>query len=803
MLQYEKDHIAKIRPYLPECCVLLKKNGKFPLDGPCSIAAYGSGVRRTVKGGTGSGEVNSKYYVTVEMALMAEGFTVTTGEWLTAYGKKYAEAKRAFRKTLSAQAKEQHSIAAMFAMGAVMPEPEYELPLDFSADAAVYVLSRICGEGADRKNVKGDFMLTDSEVRDILALNENYEKFMLVLNVGGPVDLSPVADVGNILILSQLGVETGFALTDILLGEASPSGKLATSWTSFDGYCPEVDISGSDDSVYEEGVYVGYRYFDSAGKKAMYPFGYGLSFSEFRYGSVKTAVNGSKISISARVTNKGAFPASEVLQLYVSSPAGEIDKPYQDLAGFARTKVLEPGKSQTVSIGFDMRDLAVYDEDYSRLILEKGGYVLRLGNSSVKTAPVAVLCLEEETVVRETEHIVNYVPHSDKVYTCERPEEDLSKQPVFTLDPAALVQEALKADSRVLRETDRMSDEQLARLCTGSFAEGFGAISIIGSAGKNVCGAAGESVSMEGIPPIVMADGPAGLRLSRSFYRDEKGLHDLSGTGLPESVLDVLPEISKKVMGIGKKPSIPEGAAVEHQYATAIPIGTAIAQSWDLEFARICGDIVGDEMQRFGVQLWLAPALNIHRSVLCGRNFEYYSEDPLVSGKMAAAITKGVQSHEGCGVTIKHFAANNQELNRLNSNSSVSERALRQIYLKGFEICIKEAAPCAIMTSYNLINTVHSSESRGLIEGFLRSECGFEGLVMTDWVISILSAFGEHKYRGADAACVARAGGDIFMPGSKSDFEDILKARQDGSLTRQQLKLNASRVIKTARKLRP
>ena len=801
MNDYEKKHISMIRPYLPECCVLLQKNGAFPLDGPCRIAAYGNGVRNTIKGGTGSGEVNSKYYVTVEMALADEGFEIVDKEWLRSYDEIRSMAKESYRKAITAEAKKQLSIEPFLTMGGIMPEPEYELPLDFSADAAIYVLSRISGEGTDRQAVKGDFMLTDTEVRDILALNEGYEKFMLVLNTGGPVDLAPVADVGNILVLSQLGVETGFALTDILLGKASPSGKLATSWSSFPDYCPDVDISDPDDSFYREGIYVGYRYFDSVGKRALYPFGYGLSYTDFRFGSVKTAVNGSIVSVSARVTNKGKFAGSEVLQLYVSSPAGEIDKPYQDLAGFARTKVLEPGRSQTVSISFDIRDIAVFDETWCRYLLEKGDYILRLGRSSRDTVPAAVLRLGEDAQLRIADRITGHPGFEDKVYCCERPAEDLSDLPVFVLDPSVLFSEPKVFTSRVLSETDRLSDEQLARIITGAFPEKGGLQSVIGSAAGHVCGAAGETYSFEGVPPIVMADGPAGLRLARNYYRDENGLHSLGGSAIPESMAEMLPGPVKAVMGIGKKPALPEGAAVEHQYATAIPIGTALAQSWDLGFARLCGDIVGDEMQRFGVQLWLAPALNIHRSVLCGRNFEYFSEDPLISGEFAAALTNGVQSHKGCGTTVKHFAANNQELSRYNSNSRVSERALRQIYLRGFEICIREAQPCAVMTSYNLINGDHSSETRSLIEGFLRSECGFEGIVMTDWVIAIMSAFGEHKYREAQAGWVAKAGGDLFMPGSRSDLEDILKARENGSLTRQQLKESASRVISMARRL--
>ncbi|MBP3867067.1 MAG: glycoside hydrolase family 3 protein, partial [Eggerthellaceae bacterium] len=243
----------------------------------------------------------------------------------------------------------------------------------------------------------------------------------------------------------------------------------------------------------------------------------------------------------------------------------------------------------------------------------------------------------------------------------------------------------------------------------------------------------------------------------------------------------------------------PRGAEVQTQYCTALPIGTAIAQTWNVEFAQDCGDIVGDEMERFGVHLWLAPALNIHRSILCGRNFEYFSEDPLLSGKIAAALTRGVQAHPNRGVTIKHFAANNQETNRYFNNSQVSERALREIYLKGFAICIRESRPTAVMTSYNLVNGVHTSESRALTQDFLRAECAFDGIVMTDWVLPL-------KNRGirwpiARAGFVAAAGGDLFMPGSKGDFDDILAALASGTVSRHQLEENATRVLRMCKRL--
>ena len=223
---------------------------------------------------------------------------------------------------------------------------------------------------------------------------------------------------------------------------------------------------------------------------------------------------------------------------------------------------------------------------------------------------------------------------------------------------------------------------------------------------------------------------------------------------------------------------------------------TAVAQSWNLEFATLCGDVIGEEMERFGVHLWLAPALNIHRDIRCGRNFEYFSEDPLVSGLFASALTNGIQSHPVCGATVKHFAANNQETNRYNSNSRVSERAMREIYLRGFEICIRKSQPYALMTSYNLINGTHSSERGDLIGDILRSEFGFRGIVMTDWVINGGTINRNSLYPGAEAWKTAAAGSNLFMPGSRKDWQNILSALRSGKLSRERLEANVSDLMR-------
>lgn len=808
LFDYEKEHIGLLRDSLAECTLFLRQNGAFPLEAPGRIAAYGNGVRHTVKGGTGSGEVNSRYSVNVEQGLKGAGFTITTGRWLDAFDQVEQDAQKAFVKEIKERAKKKHTMAILEGMGAVMPQPEYDLPLDGEGDTAIYVLSRISGEGNDREPIPGDIRLTDSEAKTILALDAKYEKFMLVLNVGGVVDLTPVKEVSNILVLSQLGVETGSVLADILLGRANPSGKLTTTWASWEDYCKQGEFGDINDTRYKEGIYVGYRYFDTVGKKPLFPFGYGLSYTSFDIAVTGAAAEGDTIRIKVAVSNTGARAGREVVQVYVSAPAGRLDKPYQDLAAFAKTDLLEPGASQELTISFSLRDCASYDAQKESYVLEAGSYVVRVGDSSDHTQPAALVDLDGEAVVTKAGNCLGETDFEDWKPSGSETAAAEELSDITRISVAAADIETVTVTYDQEREIDpRVKDltvEELAYLNVGAFNPKAGALSVIGNAATNVAGAAGETTGVlkeKGFPVLVMSDGPAGLRLAKEFYRDEKGAHGIGSSMVPESFLPFLPAPARFIMNlIGGSGKPKKGQKVEYQYATAIPIGTAIAQSFNLPLAESYGSIVGDEMERFGVHLWLAPALNIHRDIRCGRNFEYYSEDPLISGKTAAAITRGVQRHPGCGTTIKHYAANNQEKNRYCNNSIVSERAMREIYLKGFGICVRESQPHALMTSYNLLNGVHTSEHRGLIEDILRCEYGFKGIVMTDWIVD-MAQDKQSLHRMPIAAEIAKAGGDLVMPGSKGDFDSIVKAAKSGELELKQLQINATRVLRKAEEL--
>ncbi|MCR4598355.1 MAG: glycoside hydrolase family 3 C-terminal domain-containing protein [Acetatifactor sp.] len=804
LTELEKEHAKKVRAMLAECMVLLKKNGDFPLEEPCKLALYGSGARHTLRGGTGSGEVYSHFTISVEKGLERSGFTITTKPWLDAYDEILKQAHEDFVRDVKKRAKAKHVNAVVEGMGAVMPEPEYDLPLEAEGDVAVYVLSRICGEGNDRKAEKGDFLLTDTEVRDILALQKRFAKFLLVLNVGGPVDLTQVAEVENVLLLSQLGALTGAGFADVLLGKTNPSGKLATTWAAWDEYCKIGDFGDRDDTRYKEGIYVGYRYFDTVGKTPMYPFGFGLSYTEFEVDALGVELNGELVTVKCNVTNVGERTGKESVQLYVSVPQGKLDQPVQALAGFAKTRNLAPGESQELQIAFAMSEIASYDAENSAYVLEKGTYILRLGKSSRETFICGAVQLKKDCVTKQVRHCLGTTDFEDF-----RPEpreaEVLSMDvKVLTMDPKAIqtVKVSYKADPEIDPSLHELTDEELVYLSLGAFDPSDKRWNGIGNAGRRVAGAAGETTSKlldKGIPVLTMADGPAGLRLSKKYWVDENGAHGLGDIMLP-GLSDFLPKPVAIMMKMtAQKPK--KGAEIQSQYCTSIPIGTAIAQSWNLRLAQRCGDIVGREMIEFGVDLWLAPALNLHRDVRCGRNFEYYSEDPLISGKFAAAITNGVQSHPGRGVTIKHYAANNQETNRANNNSCVSERAMREMYLRGFEICVRESHPVTVMTSYNLLNGIHTSERKDLTDWVLRKEFGFQGIVMTDWIVGGMSAPGV-AHPNAKPSRITASGGELVMPGCKADFDDLMDALKSGRLTRKQLLINATKLVGLIRSMK-
>ena len=801
---FEKEHLDALRALAPECVVLLKKNGDFPLSAPCTVALYGSGARETIKGGSGSGDVNVRHAVTVEEGLENAGFTVTGKAWMDGYKAAKLAAAKEFLHEITEQAKAAGKPAILFAMGKTPPEPHYSLPIDGEGEVCVYVLGRNSGEGSDRTACEGDLRLTADETRDILLCAEKYEKFLLVLNVGGPVDLSPVLDrVENILLLSQLGTVTGDAFADVLLGKAYPSGKLTTTWAKAEDYPTIGDFAQIDDTCYREGVFVGYRYFDASGVKPLFPFGFGLGYTDFSVKTKEFYVESNTVTVSAEVTNTGCFAGKETVQLYYSAPDGKLCKPRRELGAYIKTRELLPGESETVTLKLPIENMASWDEEADAWLLEKGEYVISVGKEQL-----GIVALDADVMTQRLRRAGGHADFEDwKPETNQAIKKSLPHILIHAETLAGLGhydRDRIAGEKLPRPDLSGFTDRELALVCVGKHAEGQGSSFFVGNAASRLAGGAGESahfVSEKGFGSIIMADGPAGLRIATRYLECEGGQEGLDN-GSFDSIMDILPPELQQLIRLRQAQSAEKAKTqtVLYHYASAIPIGTALSQAWNPEIPEKCGDIVGREMELFGANVWLAPALNIHRSPLCGRNFEYYSEDPLISGKTAAAVTRGVQKHPKCAVTIKHFACNNQETNRFGSNSVVSQRALREIYLKGFEICVKEAAPKALMSSYNLLNGIHTANRRDLLTDVLRGEWGFEGVVMTDWGTTN-DKFNSGVHGASSSALCVKAGNDMIMPGGTDDVDGILAGLQNGEITRTELEECAGRVLALSKRL--
>jgi len=807
----EKKNAELARNLAGECVVLLKNENKtLPLNKNSTIALYGNGARNTIKGGTGSGDVNTRSNTNVETGLAEAGFKITTTDWLNRNEQARNNAKAEYLKWVDEEAKRvgRDPMFVIFDHPFLEPDIITITDEDISAsktDTAIFVVGRNSGEGADRKNEKGDYQLSENELAGIKKLAAAYKKVVVVLNIGGLIqitDITEISGVSSILLMSQLGNLGGKVIADVICGDKAPNGRLSDTWAvDYKDYPSSAEFSFNngnvDDDYYKDGIYVGYRYFDSFNKKVAYPFGFGLSYTTFSMETKSVEQQADKIEVLVDVTNKGDRPlCKEVVQVYVSAPQGKLEKPYQELKGFAKTKELATGETQTVKIEIPLTSLTSYCEKCASWILEKGDYIIRVGKNCVETDAVATLSLKEDFITEKCTNILKLdcdlaeikpeicTPKADtkfnltidtsklecklNKYQSERPEFKTDKKEKLTIE------DVLNKKCTLEDLTAQLTVEEMAILCVGVFNHGLKE-SIVGGASSCVPGAAGETPNtLSGerkIKGLILADGPAGLRLLPHFKTDKNGKRLPGGDIFGDTVFPFPPDT-------------PKDAVDYYQYCTAIPIGWALAQTWNEDLVNQIGQIIGEEMKEFGVDLWLAPAQNIHRNPLCGRNFEYYSEDPFLTGKISAAITNGVQKIHGCGTTIKHFCANNQEENRYFVNAHISERALREIYLKGFEIAVKESQPLSIMTSYNLLNGIHTANHYDLCQKALRDEWNFQGVVMTDWFTSqnVPGMTGKYKNKypiSASTGCIY-AGNDLQMPGCQKNIDDIVEAVNSG-----------------------
>lgn len=744
-------HAALARRAATEGMVLLKnKDGLLPIPTGTPIAVFGKAQIDYVYGGGGSGEVFAPYLVT-----LYDGLCHKEKEGKV---KLFHELAGYYRTHVLAQ----------HAAGALRGEvPEPELPSDLLnrarsfCDFALITLSRYSEEGCDReaKEFDGDYHLSRAEAAMVDAVCAAFPRVAVVINAGSSIDTAWFArnpKIQSALYMWQPGMEGGNACADLLCGDVTPSGKLCDTFAAAFSDYPSSE--GYFDSIhyvnYPEDIFVGYRYFetfDHAKDRVNYPFGFGLSYTDFSVSPVEACIGDTHISVTATVQNTGNRPGKEVVQLYYTAPQGKLGKPAKALCAYRKTRTLAPGEHETVTLRFAINDMASYDDtgkvQKSAYILEEGTYRFFLG-TSVRDGEYLQQTLEtpELIVVRQLQP--RCVPQLlEKRLCADGSYEMLEVSPVNGTDGRVNEDEETfdpplshcwpevysKRDRFMFTDvaSGKVSLEQfMAQLSNEQLVSMLG-----GQPNTGVANTFGIGGPMEyGIPNLMTTDGPAGVRI-----RPECGIS-----------------------------------------TTAWPCASLIACSFSPELAEEVGRAAAEEVEENNLVLWLAPGMNIHRSPLCGRNFEYYSEDPYLTGTMAAATVNGVQKRN-CGATPKHFAANNKEFNRKELDSRVSERALREIYLKGFEIMLQRSNPMAIMSSYNILNGHHVSERKDLLTGILREEWGYRGLVISDW------------WNSANHLLELKAGNDVKMPVGNEEL--LKKSLADGTLTREEMEVSIRRIL--------
>ncbi|MBR6692759.1 MAG: glycoside hydrolase family 3 C-terminal domain-containing protein [Clostridia bacterium] len=774
-----------------EGIVLLKNNGALPIKDK-KIALYGAGAQYTIKGGTGSGEVNERHAVSILEGLKNEGFIITTDKWLSDYQKEFEEGKANWNATKNGGIVNMMANPYLPPYGRLITEGDV---IKSECDTAIYVVSRQAGEGADKKIERGEFDLSEKEIENIKFIAKSYKNSVLVINSGSYMNLSVLdeVDLSAVIFYCQQGMEGGTAFSQLLSGKENFSGKLTDSWAKEYKDLPCAMkysyLSGNTkEQYYKEGIYVGYRYFDTFNVSPRFHFGFGLSYTSFEIAKQSVEVKDNKITVKASVKNVGDFAGKEVVQVYVSCPNGKLDKEYQRLVGFEKTEKLVNDGEQIVKISFDLDYLASYCEKCAANIVEKGEYVVRVGNSSNNTKPFAILTVKEDIVISKNQNVCQRKEQVEEIVNPKLVRaEDLSGIEILEIVKNDYQTKVIEYktpekyfDQKVDKILNTLSVKEMVEVCVGT-----GMLCMFTSNKLFTPGQVGRTTDKlykKGIINLNLADGPAGLRLLKECALTKKGSMCLVEGNYQMSWMEFLPKFLLKPLMAGKKDT------KMYQYTTAFPVGTALAQSWNQDLCVKIGQAIGEEMDEYNISYWLAPAMNIHRNPLCGRNFEYFSEDPVLTGKIAAALTRGVQTKEGNYATIKHFACNNAEDDRTFSNSNVNERALREIYLKGFEICVKESAPKSVMTSYNLINGTYTPNSYDLCTKVLRNEWGFDGVVMTDW-------FSTNKGQGRNDLAI-KAGNDLIMPGGNFYKKEILKGLKKGTITVEDLKRATANVLR-------
>lgn len=754
------QYLNTARKVIAEGQVLLKNDKKvLPLKQGSRVAVFGRIQTTYYKSGTGSGGMVNVSKVTGILDALRESTKVTVNEKLLGV---YQEWEK------------EHPFNEGIGWGNE-PSCQEEMPLSeelvkevaAKSDVALVVIGRTAGEDKDNVDEPGCYRLTELENEMMGLVRRNFDKMVVVLNVGNIMDMDFVDRIAPdaVLYAWQGGMVGGLGTVDVLTGEVSPSGKLTdTIAYAISDYPSDKNFGNVDRDFYEEDIYVGYRYFETGAKeKVRYPFGFGMSYTEFAIEVKEIAVSAGQITFTYAVTNTGDFPGKEVVQVYVQAPQGKLGKPFRSLAGYEKTKELLPGETQKIEITVPFEAIASYDDSgvtgyEASYVLEEGEYHFFVGTDVRASKNSGSVTIEETEVVKALSQALapvtafsrmKPVVAADGSVSFVMEEVPLRKIPLSVKRKENLPVEIPQTEDKGYQLLDvkmgrvsmesfvaQMSDEDLACMVRG---EGMGSPKV--TAGTAAAfGGVSDRLSAMGIPCGCCADGPSGMR-----------------------------------MDSGAK-------------AFSLPNGTLLACSFNDKLVEELYAFTGIEMVKNKIEALLGPGMNIHRHPLNGRNFEYFSEDPLVTGRMAAAMIRGLKS-AGVTGTAKHFCGNNQEKGRSEVDCVISERALREIYLKGFEIAVKEAQADSIMTTYGSVNGLWTAGSYDLNTTILRGEWGFQGIVMTDWWAKISEEGCEANK--TNYAAMVRAQNDLYMvcedASVNSMGDNTLSSLAEGTLERSEL----------------
>ena len=756
-----------------EGCVLLKnENNTLPLREGENVSVFGRIQFTYYKSGTGSGGlVNTRYVTGILDALRVEGSIRVNEELAGVYEAWCTE----------------HPFDKGKGWGQE-PWSQEEMPLDDKtaaraaqvSDAALVIIGRTAGEDQDTKAEPGSYLLTEKEEAMIRTVSRHFARTAVLLNVGNIIDMKWVEDCAPsaVLYVWQGGMEGGNGAVDVLTGRVSPCGKLSdTIAASIEDYPSTAGFGDPYENIYAEDIYVGYRYFETAARdKVLYPFGFGLSYTEFAVTTEGFREEGEDILLQVRVKNTGDLAGKEVVQVYANPPQGRLGKPLRSLAAFRKTEVLQPDGEEILSFRISKKELASYDDSgvtghKSCYVLEEGCYGFYVG-TDVRSASFAGAFVQETLTVTErlegalapVTPFCRMKPVGEGDSFCMQKEaaplrnvdlaqrilENRPASPVCTGDRGILLGDVYDGRADMEDFLAQLTDEDLACIVRG---EGMCSPKVTpGTAGA--FGGVTERLQHFGIPAGCCADGPSGIRM-------DCGTH-----------------------------------------AFSLPNGTSLACTFHEELVEKLFEKEGLELRRNRVDLLLGPGMNIHRNPLNGRNFEYFSEDPYLTGKMAAAQLKGM-GKAGTSGTIKHFAGNNQEYSRNLANAVISERALREIYLMGFEIAVKEGKALSVMSTYGPVNGLWTAGSYDLLTTILRKEWGFDGLVMTDWWAKMNEEGEEGDTR--NTAAMVRAQNDLYMVVSDAQAntgeDNTMEGLADGRITRGELLRSARNICRVLMRL--